>query len=236
MAKALSVANLSVAFDNQVVIDDLSFDLGVGEILAVIGPNGSGKTVLLKTLLGILPYGGRIEWMPEAKLGYVPQKIDADRHLPVNMEDLLSAKSAVMGLGKDAVRGAIQAVGLSKDLLRTPVGHLSGGQFQKALIAFAVLGKPNVILFDEPTASLDQLSEEHIYDLIHDLQEKEGMTVILVSHELSVVYRYATKVLCLNREKVCFGAPEEALTTEVLKKLYASPHKLHSPQAHHHHD
>ncbi len=237
MAKAVSVANLSVAFDNRVVVNDLSFDLEQGEILAVIGPNGSGKTVLLKTLLGLLPHTGDIEWMPDAKLGYVPQKIDADRHLPMNMEDLLAAKAAVMGLDKTAVQNAVQAVGLGKDLLRTPVGHLSGGQFQKALIAFAVLGKPNIILFDEPTASLDQLSEEHIYDLMHDLQEKQGMTIILVSHELSVVYRYATKVLCLNWEKICFGAPEEALNTEVLKKLYGSPHKLHSPQAHHvHHD
>ncbi len=232
MSEILRVSNLTVAFDNQVVINDLNFDLNEGEILAVIGPNGSGKTVLLKALLGIVPFEGTVEWAENVKLGYVPQKIDADRHLPLNTENLLAAKAKVIGLGGKEVKEVIEKVNLSEGLLQTPIGHLSGGQFQKALIAFALLGNPRVILFDEPTASLDQLSEEHVYELIHDLQEKHGITAVLVSHELSVVYRYATKVLCLNRQKICFGEPEEALTTEVLKKLYGSPHKLHSRHAH----
>ena len=98
---------------------------------------------------------------------------------------------------------------------------------QRALIAFALLGKPNVILFDEPTASLDQLTEERIYELIHELQEKLHITAILVSHDLSVVYRYANKVLCLNKEAICFGTPQEALDPKVLEKLYTSPHKFY---------
>lgn len=235
MPRILQVSNLTVAFDDQVVIKDLSFDLEAGEILAVIGPNGSGKTVLLKTLLGIIPpRRGKMEWAGNVKIGYVPQKVDADRHLPLNMENLLVAKARAMGMGEKEIRDVIQKVGLGENLLQTPVGHLSGGHLQKALIAFALLGNPQVILFDEPTASLDQLSQEHVYELIHDLQEKHGLAIILVSHELSVVYRYANKVLCLNREKICFGQPEEALTTEVLKKLYGSPHKLHSRHTHNH--
>lgn len=234
MPNILRVSNLTVAFDNKVVINDLSFELQEGEILAVIGPNGSGKTVLLKTLLGIIPYQGKIEWAENANLGYVPQKIDADRHLPLNIINLLEAKAKIIGSNKKEIEKVIRRVNLGENYLRTPLGHLSGGQFQKALIAFALLGNPRVILFDEPTASLDQLSEEHIYELIHELQEKHGIAIILVSHELSVVYHYATKVLCLNKEKICFGQPEEALTTEVLKKLYGAPHKLHSPRAHEH--
>ena len=105
---------------------------------------------------------------------------------------------------------------MTKRCCTTPVGHLSGGQFQRALIAFALLGKPNVLILDEPTASIDKPGEEQMYELVHRLQDEYGMTVILVSHDLSFVYQYATKVLCLNKVGLCFGAPEEALTPEVL--------------------
>ncbi len=230
MPNILSVSGLTVQFDKHAVIHDLGFELGEGEVLAVIGPNGSGKTVLLKALLNLLPYKGEVSWSPKAKVAYVPQKIEADRHLPLNLANLLEAKADLLGLPDKAVPEVADTVGLSPGILGTPIGNLSGGQFQKALIAFALLGKPNVVLFDEPTASLDQLAEEHVYDLLHRLQEEQGMTIILVSHELSVVYKYATKVLCLNKERVCFGVPEEALTPEVLRELYASS------KHHHHHD
>jgi len=118
-------------------------------------------------------------------------------------------------------------------LLHSNVGILSGGQFQKALIAFALLGRPNVLLVDEPTASLDELTEERIYELLHLLQE-EGMTVVLVSHDLTVVYRYATTVLCLNKTGVCIGPPKEVLTPEALEALYAAPPKYFQHLHNHH--
>ncbi len=228
----LNVKNLSVSFDNRSVVCDLSFSLEKGECLAIIGPNGSGKTVLLKALLGIIPYEGEIKWAEDVKLGYVPQKIDADRHLPLNLKNLLTAKARIARLPKSEIKTLSKTIELQPDILTSPIGHLSGGQFQKALIAFALLGNPNVILFDEPTASLDQLTEEHVYELVHNLQEKHGITVFLVSHDLTVVYRYATKVLCLNRKAICFGTPQEALQPRILEKLYAAPHKYH----HHDHE
>jgi zinc transport system ATP-binding protein len=225
MSKILTVKNLSVKFDRHAVIHELSFELDKGESLAIIGPNGAGKTMLLRALLGTQQYEGKIIWAPNTRVGYVPQKIEADRHLPINLRNLLYAKAEVISLKNPPINSAIEEVGLARTSLETQIGHLSGGQFQRALIAFALLGSPSVLLFDEPTASIDQQGELQIYDLIHELQDNRGITVILVSHDISFVNRHATKVLCINREKLCFGTPEEALTPEVLGKLYGDHHR-----------
>jgi ABC-type Mn2+/Zn2+ transport system ATPase subunit len=110
---------------------------------------------------------------------------------------------------------------LSPEFVSLGIGTLSGGQFQKALIALALLGRPNVLLFDEPTASLDELSEERIYELIHALQQRKGM------HDLSVVYRYANRVLCLSKGKPCMGSTKEILTPEMLEELYGATPKYY---------
>ena len=223
----LSVENLHVAFGQNVVIDNLSFEVRKGDSVAVIGPNGAGKTVLLKALLGLVPSQGQIRWSPGARLGYVPQKVAADRQQPIRVGDLLASKAAVQHLPAGDIAAVTSEVGLSPLVLESSVGHLSGGQFQKALIAFALLGRPNVLLFDEPTASLDELAEEHTYDLLHKLQQEKGMTVILVSHDLSVVYRYADQVLCLSKAKLCMGPPKELLTPATLEELYGGPSKFY---------
>ncbi len=225
MTNILKAENLSVVLDGETIIKDINLELEKGDNMAVIGPNGSGKTVFLKTLLGIFPHQGKIEWAEKTKLGYVPQKIDADRHLPVDLENLLTAKANILGLKKSDITPVTETTKITEKILKTPIGHLSGGQFQRALIAFALLGRPNVMLLDEPTASIDQLGEEQIYELIHELQEKYGITIILVSHDLAVVYKYATKVLCLNKTGLCFGPPESTLTPEIFKKLYGEEHK-----------
>lgn len=233
MADILTVKDLQVSFGGEApILEKINLALEAGDNLALIGPNGAGKSVFLRALLGMIPHMGKIEWTKNARIGYVPQKIDADRHLPVNLQNLLNAKAAVLKIPRSEIETTINIVGLTDAILTTPIGHLSGGQFQRALIAFAILGKPNILILDEPTASIDKPGEEQVYELIHRLQDEYGMTVILVSHDLSFVYRYATKVLCLNKESVCFGTPEEALTPEVLEKLYG-PHKYYH---HIHHD
>jgi zinc transport system ATP-binding protein len=226
-ASLLAVKNLGIAFGSKVVIAELSFDVRPGDGLAIIGPNGAGKTVLLKALLGLIPYTGEIRWGAGARLGYVPQKVAADLNLPLRVSDLLSAKARTLKLTSKDLDSVCAEVDLTPEILNGTVGNLSGGQFQKALIAFALLGAPNVLLFDEPTASLDELSEERIYELLHRLQQEKGMTVLLVSHDLSVVYRYATKVLCLSKGGACMGPPHEILTPERLEELYGTPPKFY---------
>ena len=219
----LSVSNLSLGFGAREVIYGLSFEVHKGDCIAIIGPNGAGKTVLLKALLRLVPFQGEIRWAPEARLGYVPQKIAADRQLPFSSRDLLTSKARFLHLPSADVQSVSAELGLSAELLNNSIGNLSGGQFQKVLIAFALLGAPNVLLFDEPTASLDELSEERIYDLLHSLQKDRGMTILLVSHDLSIVYRYANLVLCLSKGKTCMGPPKEVLTPATLQDLYAAP-------------
>jgi zinc transport system ATP-binding protein len=228
----LSVRDLDIRFGNHIVIRDLTFGADPGDSLAIIGPNGAGKTVLLRSLLGLLPYEGAIEWAPNAKLGYVPQKVAADRRLPLHVNDLLEAKARLLKISDRDVHSVSARVGLTPELLETSIGVLSGGEFQKVLIAFALLGDPNVLLFDEPTASLDELAEEHIYELLRDLQRERNMTVLLVSHDLSVVYQFASKVLCLSKGKTCFGPPREILTPETLEAVYSAPLKFYE----HHHE
>lgn len=223
----LSVRNLHVELAGKSIVRDTAFDVETGDCLAVIGPNGSGKSVLLKVLMRLLPFRGVVCWAAGTRLGYIPQKIAPDRQLPVRVKDLLEAKAGFMRLPETEIDVVCGQVGLTADVVHSPVGTLSGGQLQKALIAFALLGRPNVLLFDEPTASLDEITEERIYELLHTLQAKNGITIILVSHDLTVVYRYANKVLCMSRGRPCMGPPQEVLTPEMLQELYGAPSRYY---------
>ena len=227
MGEILSVRDLGVGFGGKPVLQDISFAVEAGESVALIGPNGAGKTVLLRALLGLVRYHGEIHWQAPARLGYVPQKIDADRHLPVHFGNLLAAKAAEIGAGRDEVAHATQLVGLTPELLATPVGKLSGGQFQRALLAFALLGRPNVLLLDEPTASLDEPGQEHIYALLDRLCRAEKLTLFLVSHDLSLVYGFATRVICLNQTLICSGPPRQILTPAAMEQLFGGPAKFY---------
>lgn len=233
-ASVLSVQKLSVSFGARTVIHDLSFEVARGENLAIIGPNGAGKTVLLRALLNLLPGKGVIRWAAGTRPGYVPQSIAADRELPLHVRDFLRAKARLLKLPANAISEAARIVDLAPELLDTRIGVLSGGQFQKALITFALLGDPNVLLVDEPTASLDELAEEHIYELLERLRIERGLTVLLVSHDLSVVYQFATKVLCLSGGVPCYGAPRDILTPETLAAVYSAVPKFYK-HVHDHH-
>jgi zinc transport system ATP-binding protein len=222
----LSVQELSIQFDKLSVLHNLSFEVDEGDTLAIIGPNGAGKTVLLKALLGLIPHEGEIRWSPGVRLGYVPQKVAADRQMPLRVHDLLAAKADVLKLPPKSVDAVATMAGLTPEVVNSSIGTISGGQFQKVLIAFALLGKPNVLLFDEPTASLDELAQERVYELVERLQREQQLTVLLVSHDLSIVYRAANKVLCVSKDKVCFGPPREVLTPATLEAMYSAPPKF----------
>jgi zinc transport system ATP-binding protein len=224
---ALEVEHLAVHFGAVEIFRDVNFSVPRGSSLAVIGPNGAGKTVLFRALIGSLPYEGRVLWAPGIKLGYVPQKLDIERDLPITGGDLLRARSAIARKQKTAILTTLVKVGLQPEILRATIGAMSGGQFQRLLIAFALLGDPNVLLLDEPAAGVDAPGQQQLSKLLQELQEESGMTIILISHDLSVVYRYATNVLCLSKVYSCFGPPQMALAPEVLRRLYGTPIGFH---------
>jgi zinc transport system ATP-binding protein len=226
-ANALEVDRLTVRFGTTPVLSGLSFTVPSGAGVAVIGPNGAGKTVLFRALVGAIPYEGAIRWAPGTRVGYVPQKLDLERDLPITGRDLLGARARLVGAPRGTARASLSRVSLSASVLDTPIGTLSGGQFQRLLIAFALLGDPTVLLLDEPTAGVDGPGQEELTHAVHRLQEEQGVTVLMISHDLTVVYRYASAVLCLSHERMCYGAPRTVLTPETLADLYGTPVGLH---------
>jgi len=231
-AHALEVDHLAIRFGATEILRDLSFKVPFGSSLVVIGPNGGGKTVLFRALIGSLAYEGSIRWAPGTKLGYVPQKLDIERALPVTGNNLLHAKAAITKSPRKTLLSALNRVGLDIGTLDTPIGALSGGQFQEVLLAFALIGDPNVLLLDEPTAGVDAPSRERLYRLIQKLQDESGLTAILISHDLSVVARSATNVLCLSRSNSCFGPPKTILDPELLRRMYGMPVGFHVHDIH----
>jgi zinc transport system ATP-binding protein len=227
MPVALVVRNLTVPFDRGPVIDDLSFTLEAGESLAVIGPSGSGKSVLFRALIGALPFEGEIRWASGTTIGYVPQKLDIERDVPITVGDFLLAQRHVRRAATAEVRQALELVELESAMLSQPIGALSGGQFQRLLLAFALIGEPTVLLLDEPTAGIDEPAEERLHDRIDRLRKERRLALLVISHELSFVYRHADRVLCVGRGVHALGRPTDVLTSARLEELYGAPMRSH---------
>lgn len=228
--KVLQVDKLSVRLSNEVIVEDLSFEVDRGEHLTIIGPNGSGKTTLFKALIGVIPYTGKITWAPGTVIGYVPQKLDIDRNLPLSVRDFLQSKN--YHLKPEELKKYLGLVHLNEKLLPKPIGTLSGGEWQRAMMALALIGDSNVLLFDEPTAGIDEPSEEAIYETMRRLQTENQVTIITISHDLSLVNRYADNVLCLNRRGLCYGHPRDIANAENLAKIFGTKRYKHYHHAH----
>jgi zinc transport system ATP-binding protein len=219
----LRVKDLNVKLDGEEVLIDLSFNVDEGEVLAILGPNGAGKTTLLKALLGIVPYEGVVEWREGVKVGYVPQRLPFIKDVPLSVKEFFRLENA----SENEAREILKSIGLGEEILGKKVGDLSSGQFQRILIGWALASDPNVLLFDEPLAGIDIGGQESVYGLLERLKVKKNLTILFVTHELSVVYRLADRVLCLNKRMLCSGAPREKLTPEAISNLYASPIKFY---------
>ena len=220
----LEVKNLSVVFDGEKIIDDLSFNLKEKENLVIIGPNGAGKSVLLKTLTGIIPFSGEIKWKKPVKIGYVPQKFSPEKNLPLTVEDFFKFKHT----NSQVIKNCLHSVGINDlKILNRRMGIISSGQLQRVLIAWSLIDHPNILLFDEPTSGIDIEGEETIYALLEKLDKEYELTVIFVTHDLSIIYEFADSVLCLNKRSISYGAPHLALSPENLRELYGGKVNFH---------
>lgn len=224
----LQVKNLTVKFNHDKIIDNLSFTVDRGENLTILGPNASGKSVLIKTLLGLIPFEGQINWIYKPKISYLPQNLNQTSAfgIPITLEDFFNLKT-VKPQKKELVN-FLNLVGLSEKDLPKKINILSSGQFQRMLVAWVLIDKPEVVFLDEPTTSLDIGGGESIYSLLEKIGVEKDLTIFLVTHDLNIVYGFSDKVLCLNRKAhICFGTPFEILTPKNLEETFGMKLKFY---------
>ncbi len=214
------------------ILQDISISLEPGQILAVVGPNGAGKTTLMKALLGLIPHTGSVVWTRGTRVGYVPQKVLISRSLPLTVSEFFSLKSknSFWSSNTQTLSQWVERVGAQK-LLKKRLADLSGGELQRVLIAYALLGDADVLCLDEPSAGIDVGGGETVYGLLSELSDEHRRTIILISHDLDVVFRYADQVLCIDKRMICTGRPASVLTAETLERMYGHHAGLYS-----HHD
>ena len=224
---ALTVDKLQIAYEGDEIISDLSFTVNKGEILIILGPNGAGKTTLLRALQGLLPYEGSVSWNAQ-KISYLPPQEFLQRHNlpPLTVKEFYSFKTSDL----NNINSMITEIGLDENVLSHQFGELSTGQFQRMLIGWALLDNPEVLILDEPTSGIDIGGEETIYSLLHKFWQNQNLTILLVTHDLNIVWEYATQVICLNKQQMCMGKPDEVLTPKQLKNLYGTGVKFYKHQ------
>jgi len=200
----LEAIAVEVALNGRPVLSGIDFALEAREIVTVVGPNGSGKTTFLRALIGAIPLSaGSIFRQDNLVVGYVPQRLEIDRTMPLTVSRFLSLPRRHSAASTVRV---LTQVGLGS-LARRQMTDLSGGQFQRVLLARALLAKPDLLVLDEPTQGLDQPGEAAFYRLIEEVRQEVGCAVLMVGHDLHVVMGAADRVICLNGHICCEGTP-----------------------------
>lgn len=239
MSAVVELREVSLRSDGDVILDRIDLRVEQGDFLGIIGPNGAGKTTLLRLILGletpssgaVLLFGRPVEAFREwGRLGYVPQRVSLDPRFPATVAEVVaSGLSGRAGLFRapgseatHAVEEALSLVGMT-GLRHRLVGRLSVGQQQRALIARALVTRPELLLLDEPTGAIDPEAQEQFYGLLQTLNRARGVTLVLVTHDIGVVGSAVGKLACLNRRLVFHGEPKEFLSDAALSRLYGAP-------------
>ncbi len=215
----ISLNNVGVEYGGNTVLSGVNFHITKGEIVTIVGPNGSGKSSLLRNIIGALrPSTGSVERAPGLRIGYVPQKLHIDPTLPLTVRRFLSLPKRV---STSRARAALERAGVGA-LEKQQMSDLSGGQFQRVLLARALLNDPQLLILDEATQGLDQPGSARFYQQIEAVRQDLGCAVLMVSHELHVVMAASDRVICLNGHICCEGAPEQVASAPEYRALFGS--------------
>ena len=215
----VEISNLDIRLGSNTVLHNVEMRVEPGEIITIVGPNGSGKTTLLKAIIGsIKPSVGWVKKSSGLRIGYVPQRLHIDATLPITVRRFLSLPYSV---SDSVAQDALTTAGV-KDLGMQQMTGLSGGQFQRVLLARALLGRPQLLLLDEATQGLDQPGSAAFYRQIETVRQHLDCSVLMVSHELHVVMAASDRVICLNGHICCHGAPGQVATAPEYRALFGT--------------
>ena len=240
MTALITFDRVTLGYGRRTVLTDLSFQIPDGDFLGLVGPNGAGKTTILRAILGSLsPIAGSIGRAEGLRFGYVPQRDQVDYNFPLKVVDVvLMGRYDRVGLARrpgrhdrERARAALAHVGIAH-LAEEPLSALSGGQRQRALIARALVGEPNLLVLDEPTNGMDLVSTTQILALVRELHERDGLTVLMVSHALNEVANYVRRIALVLEGAFRVGNVDEIMTEETLSDMYGIPVEVSSFEDH----
>lgn len=227
----LRLDNVCKSYHKNLVLEDISFTVNRGETVTLIGPNGAGKSTLMKISLGILEASsGEVFRDKKITIGYMPQKVMIDQVLPLSVRDFLYLRP---NTSYDDVAEALETVRLTR-LSDQPVQSASGGEMQRILLARAILGKPELLVLDEPVQGIDIMGQQEIYGLIAKIRDETGCGVLMISHDLHLVMASTDRVLCLNRHICCSGSPEYVKKNPEYHAMMGRPMEGVAFYTHHH--
>jgi zinc transport system ATP-binding protein len=229
----VSVEGLSVRYGSNTVLHNVVMTIEPGEIVTIVGPNGSGKTSLLRAIIGATkPVEGGVVKKPGLKIGYVPQKLHIDPTLPITVERFMRLTNHV---SRQRCADALDSAGVP-DLLKRQMSQLSGGQFQRVLLARALINQPDILLLDEATQGLDQRGSAAFYQQIETVRRETGCAILMISHELHVVMSASDRVICLNGHVCCEGSPAVVASAPEYRALFGTGTGGALALYRHHHD
>lgn len=229
----IKIKNFNVKLGKDVILEDVNIHIHCGSLTVLIGPNGAGKSTLLKAILGEKKHTGDIEFknlknntVQKIKIGYVPQSLNIERDIPITVYDLFASfisNYPVWFRKKKKLYAKIYEqlkIFSVEDCIDRQVGKLSGGQLQRVLLSIAITPMPNLLILDEPVSGIDKNGVRDFYRIVNEIKEKYDLAILLVSHDLNLVKKYADKVILLNHKILCEGPPEEVYQNKNFKEIF----------------